>query len=419
MTTYSGKDLWTAVGTTWPLAPLKLLGRIGTGHTPSRSHPEYWEDCVVPWVTTEDLTARTDGGLQPLMNTRQKISEIGMANSAAVLHPPDTVMLSRTASVGHVVRIGRPMATTQAFVTWSCGPQLDPRFLTLVLNAMKPEFERIAYGSTHLTIYMPDLEQLRVPLPPIAAQRAIADYLDTETTRIDALIAKKRRLGALLATRRLAAIDNGVACDTGFVQVRHLVSRLTSGPRGWADFASGTGTPFIRITNIQRDSIELDMTDTLLVEPPRTAESRRTAVRTGDVLVSITADVGSVGVAREEQAGSNVSQHVALLSPIRAAVEPDWLAFAVRSSRARAQLDSGQYGGTKTQLSLGDVASLRVPLPPIEVQRERLRSLHATLVATDRCGGALAAQIDLLKEHRQALITAAVTGELEIPGVAA
>ena len=144
MTTYSGR-IFGEFSCRWPLAPLKALASVGTGHT-RLDHPEWWQDCTIPWVTTEDLTSRSDSGLAPLMHTNQRSAELGLANSAAVLHSTDTVMLSRTASVGHVVRIGRPMATTQAFVTWTCGPLLDPRYLVLVLIAMKPEFERIAYG---------------------------------------------------------------------------------------------------------------------------------------------------------------------------------------------------------------------------------------------------------------------------------
>jgi type I restriction enzyme, S subunit len=416
VTTYSGKDFWREHPTKWPTVPLRKVARLGTGHTPSRSVPEYWENCTIPWLTTEDLTSRRGvGPLEPVMETRQLISELGLANSAAELHPADTVMLSRTASVGHVARVGKPMATTQAFVTWTCSEALDPRYLTVVLLAMNPEFFRLAYGSTHLTIYMPDIEQLRVPLPPLAEQREIASHVNAETARIDAVIAKKQKLIRLLDERRTAAIDDAVTTVDGpSVPVRRLSSRITSGPRGWADFVSDTGTPFVRITNIQRDRIDLDMSDILRVDAPQSAESSRTRVRTGDVLVSITADIGSVGLVAAELDGSNISQHVALVRPRNC--EPEWLAYAIRSTPARFQLDSGQYGGTKTQLSLEDIASLRVPYPDITTQRRQLARLRHALVTLDVCASRLRIQTDLLFERRQAQISAAVTGALAVLG---
>ena len=134
-------------------------------------------------------------------------------------------------------------------------------------------------------------------------------------------------------------------------------------------------------------------------------------------MVSITADIGSVAVARGTQVGAHVSQHIALLTPQDC--RPDWLAYAIKSPRCRASLDAGQYGGTKSQLALGDIASLRVPRPPLDAQDQLLKRLNVEMRRIDALTMHLANQIDLLIEHRQALITAAVTGDLPIPGVAA
>jgi type I restriction enzyme S subunit len=300
-------------------------------------------------------------------------------------------------------------------------PSTDPRFLAWWCRYAFGDglFASIATGANIFHVSADRVRSLPMAYLPLGDQRAIADYLDAETARLDALIGKKQQMVVLLRKRVVAAIDYSTAGSGELVQVRHLASRLTSGPRGWADFVADEGTPFIRITNIQRLSIELDMANTLFVDPPKTAEARRTEVREGDVLISITADVGSVGVARVDQEGANVSQHVALLSPKRSIVEPDWMALAIRSTHARGQLDSGQYGGTKTQLSLGDVASLRVPLPSLAEQRIRLARLHRVLHDTNHTVDLLGTQIGLLREHRDALIKAAVEGHLENRGVAA
>ncbi len=296
---------------------------------------------------------------------------------------------------------------------------VDDRYLywSVCGDSVREQWSVAATGVTRFGLRSDTIGGAVLRWPELTEQRSISAFLDAEIGRIDELLGSKRALGRLLAERQQPAIDSAFDVDEPLVALRRLAGRITSGPRGWAEYASDTGTPFLRITNIQRDSIELDLSNTLLVDAPPSAESRRTAVRDGDVLVSITADIGSVAIARRDQAGANVSQHVALLTPVGCL--PEWMAFAIRSSLARAQLDAGQYGGTKTQLSLGDIAALRVPVPNVDEQRRRLDHLTQVLSTTESARQLLTRQIALLQERRQALITAAVTGVLEIPGVAA
>jgi type I restriction enzyme S subunit len=171
------------IGAIPTLRRLRHLAKLGTGHTPDRRNSEYWENCIVPWVTAEDLSSR-DNPFELLMDTHQKISTLGVAHSSAVVHPSGTVMLCRTASVGLICRIGIPMATTQAFVTWSPGPELDSGFLMYALHSLRQEWMRLAFGSTHDTIYMPDLESVKIPYVPIAEQITISRKLDTSTSHL-------------------------------------------------------------------------------------------------------------------------------------------------------------------------------------------------------------------------------------------
>ena len=116
------------------------------------------------------------------------------------------MILSRTASVGFPAILGADMATSQDFATWTCGPKLDPRYLLYALRAMAPDLRRLVAGSTHKTIYMPDVEQLRIPLPALAEQRAIAGFLDAEVAYIDKI---RRRRDA----QRAAIIGRSTAAD--------------------------------------------------------------------------------------------------------------------------------------------------------------------------------------------------------------
>ena len=138
----------------WCWVSLRGIARQETGHTPSRKHQEYWGGDI-PWIGIKDA-ARYDGGI--ITDTAQHVTADGLANSSARLLPRGTVCLSRTASVGYVVIMGRAMATSQDFVTWSCGSALHPEYLMYALLAEGDAIRRFGKGTTHTTIYFPESE---------------------------------------------------------------------------------------------------------------------------------------------------------------------------------------------------------------------------------------------------------------------
>jgi type I restriction enzyme S subunit len=160
----------------WRSAKLTLVAKLGSGHTPSRSHPEWWINCTIPWITTGEVAEMRDDRQEYVLETREKISQLGIENSSATLRPAGTVVLCRTASAGYSAIMATEMATSQDFATWTCGPLLRPRFLLLCLRAMRQDLlGRLAMGSTHQTIYMPDIESLRIPLPDVQEQEGIVE----------------------------------------------------------------------------------------------------------------------------------------------------------------------------------------------------------------------------------------------------
>lgn len=153
----------------WEWVALSDIARLESGHTPSREHPEYW-DGEIPWIGIKDAREH-HGGV--ITQTLQTVTQAGIDNSAARVLPTGTVCLSRTASVGYVVVMGRPMATSQDFVNWVCGPLLDPHFLKQILIAENESLFRFGKGSTHTTIYYPEVKAFHICLPPLAEQRRI------------------------------------------------------------------------------------------------------------------------------------------------------------------------------------------------------------------------------------------------------
>lgn len=182
----------------WRWTPLLRVAAQGTGHTPSRSRPEYW-DGEVPWLSIPD--ARDHHG-RWIQDTVRKTTRAGLDGSSARLLPAGTVCLSRTASVGYVTILGRPMATSQDFVTWSCTEALLPEFLMLALMAEGRGVRRFGRGSTHTTIYMPELRAFHIALPPPGEQQEIVAQVSRILTRAD-LMREAAEVAASIADRLL------------------------------------------------------------------------------------------------------------------------------------------------------------------------------------------------------------------------
>ena len=176
--------------TGWKWTSLSSVAQLESGHTPSRKHPEYW-DGGIPWIGIKDATENHG---RTLSDTYQHVSALGLENSSARLLPTHTVCLSRTASVGFVVVMGCPMATSQDFVNWVCGPKIEPHYLKYVLLAETEALWRFASGTTHQTIYYPEAKAFHVCLPPLAEQKAIAGVL----VALDDKIELNRRMNATL-----------------------------------------------------------------------------------------------------------------------------------------------------------------------------------------------------------------------------
>lgn len=253
----------------------------------------------------------------------------------------------------------------------------------------------------------------RLPVPDLPTQKAIAAFLDREIARIDQLVEKKQRLVELLGEREEA--EREARCTSGEpTRLRHIRRYITSGSRGWSQFYADEGDLFVRIGNVSRPGIDLDLSDPAYVSLPSSAEGMRTRLDEGDLLVSITADLGSVAVVDGRAAGAFVSQHVALIKLSRRKACSRYVAHALLTRPAQAQFNLSGYGGTKQGLSLDDVLDISVPLPSLERQRQIADTLDRFSGDMEVISGRTKASIDRLKEYRSALITAVVTGQIDV-----
>ena len=165
----------------WKWTALSSVARLETGHTPSRKRPEWWGGNI-PWVGIRDFTANHG---RVIYRTREYTNQLGIENSSARVLPANTVCLSRTASVGYVVVMGVPMATSQDFVNWVCSDRLNHHFLKYILLAEQDAILQYASGTTHQTIYFPEAKAFHVALPSMREQLAIANLLGSLDEKIE------------------------------------------------------------------------------------------------------------------------------------------------------------------------------------------------------------------------------------------
>jgi type I restriction enzyme S subunit len=167
----------------WKSEQLDTLAKRGSGHTPNKSITGYYNGGI-KWISLAD-SQRLDKGL--ISQTATEISQQGLDNSSAVLHPAGSVVLSRDAGVGKSAVMGTPMAVSQHFIVWTChSKRMSNWFLYYVLQKMKPVFERIATGSAIKTIGVPFFRDMSVMVPSLPEQQRIAESLSSLDTQIAA-----------------------------------------------------------------------------------------------------------------------------------------------------------------------------------------------------------------------------------------
>lgn len=191
-----------------------------------------------------------------------------------------------------------------------------------------------------------------------------------------------------------------------------LFSFITSGSRGWARFYAAQGAPFIRIGDLTRGTLSVAWTTAQRVAPPETSEGTRTRLRPGDILISITADLGVVGVVPERAPDSYVNQHVALARP-RPGIEPRFLGWFL-DAEVGGQLQFREFrrGATKAGLGLDDIRAVSVPLAPRTEQRRVVAEIEKHFTRLDEAVATLKAVQAKLKRARASVLKAAVEGRL-------
>jgi type I restriction enzyme S subunit len=289
-------------------------------------------------------------------------------------------------------------------------------------------------GGIRQSMKFDDLKRLPVALPDEREREVIADHLDGETARIDKLISRKARFIELLAEKRQALITQAVTKglnskaktkDSGVewlgqvpehwsVSPIKYVGRIGNGStpsRENSLYWSETGFPWLNSSVVNQEEVseakqfvtELALRECHLpiIEPPA-------------ILVGITGQGKTRGMAAPLAFKATINQHLAFIRPEQSRISVEFLLRALQMAYPHLRLDSEGAGSTKGAITCEQLGCFPIPLPPIQEQKEITAHIDNHSSRIDALITKTEHSIALLREHRTSLITAAVTGKIDL-----
>lgn len=301
----------------------------------------------------------------------------------------------------------------------------DGPFLAYALNCV--DYSNYLTGSTRDKLTQEDLKKIDIWQPPLQEQRHIADFLDAETTRIDALATARARQVQLLQERRVACLTACVSAHGSDTYRHPLAGRISS---QWpvvqlrrvlpavnvgvvinpSTYFTDAGVPFIHGFNVRAGWI--NPTGIKFISNSSNIELNRSRVYSGDVLVVRAGAPGRSAVVTEEFNGANCASVLILRKSEQ--VLPEFLSAFINSPAGRGQVQISQYGAAQEVISAAQTLAFQIPVPDLPEQQVRVEQLNRSLATLDLMEQKLEHQSYLLAERRQALITAAVTGQFDV-----
>lgn len=290
---------------------------------------------------------------------------------------------------------------------------VNPKYLIYLLNSpwFKDQVKQYESGTTRKRISRKNLDRIEMIFPPLPEQERIVARIEELFSELDNGVETLRNTKQQLAVYRQAVLKAIFSRIAEKRTIREMSSAVTSGSRGWAQYYSDHGAKFIRIGNLTRNRICIDMSDIQYVDLPDGAEGKRTQLHPKDVLISITADLGSIGLVPDDIGEAYVNQHIAMVR-FNNPSQGKMMAWYLRSEYGQKDLLKNKRGGGKLGLGLDDIRDARIP-DISDTEAERIvNMIEARLSVCDSIEKAVDTALQQAEAMRQSILKQAFEGKL-------
>jgi type I restriction enzyme S subunit len=422
------------IPTHWQAKRLKHLGRFQAG----AGFPTDLQDNAdqeIPFLKVKDIGGCLAAG--SLNDVEHTITRETARHLRAEVLPAGCLVFAKIGAallLNRFVQLPAPACIDNNMMAFVPHRTVNQKFARYAFNTV--DFALIANPGAVPSISESSLGVCEIALPPLDEQHTIAAFLDRETARIDALVAAKRRLIALLQEKRAALIaravtrgldpevptkDSGVAwlgrvpTHWDVTPLKRVTSLIRSGktPLGGATVYEDEGVPFLRSQNVHFSGLELSDVAFIDIDTHRSMSS--SSVLPHDVLLNITgASVGRVCVVPASLQQANVNQHVCIIRLERDMALSEFVATVLQSSGIQAQIRADETGSSREGLTFSQIGDFAIALPPLEEQRAVVTSMARELARLAQSTEIAEQTMQRLTEYRSTLITSAVTGRIDV-----
>ena len=417
----------------WEMKRLKWLFKIVNGSTPKSNVDKYWDGDII-WVTPDDL-----GNLinHKLITTDRKITEAGYLSCGTTLVSKGSLILSTRAPIGHLAIAGVNLCTNQGCKSLVFKNNGNSLYFYYLLSIAKSELKSWGQGSTFQELSKEDLSSINLLDISLTEQEKIAQFLDIETAKIDNLINKKQHLIKLLQEKRTAIISHAVTkgLNPDVPMKDSKVEWLGMIPESWNIFNLKRMAE-INISNVDKKT-ELNQEQVLLcnyvdvyyndyinntlnfMEATATKEQqKRFELKKGDVLLTKDSetwdDIAIPACVETDLDNVLCGYHLAHIRPHPHKLYSKYLFRAISASGLKEQFWVAANGVTRFGLSKSSITNALFPIPPLDEQQKIAEYLDTETQQIDNLINKTRTSIEYLKEYRTALISAAVTGKIDV-----
>ena len=384
------------------------IGQIVSGATPKTSNTEYFGGDIA-WITPADLSGYT--GMYISSGARM-LTQSGYDSCSTQLMPKGTVLFSSRAPIGYVAIASNPICTNQGFKSVvPDSSKLTSEFLYYQLKYLRKKIQDMGSGTTFKEISSKAFGQIEITVPPITEQERIVAQIEELFSQLNKGVETLQKTKQQLAVYRQAVLKSAFNSVAKKKPIREMASIVTSGSRGWAKYYSDHGARFIRITDLTRDGIRLKNDNIQLVALPDEAEGKRSRLEKNDVLVSITADLGSIALIPDSIGEAYVNQHIAMIR-FNNPAQGEYMAWYLKSDYGQKDLLKNKRGGGKLGLGLDDIRDTPVPVVSDQEAEATLVQIEARLSVCDSIERTVDTALQQTKAMRQSVLKKAFEGRL-------